>query len=372
MAISLPRVTKHTSRVINLPHDTLTLCSLHFTFPLHGFLTIVMDPGVESTWIELHRTVITVNVGPDAKPYIIFKELACRYSRYFEAMYDRKDGEAFEETKSGIVNLTDANVRTFEHFFQWLETQSLDHVEDHVDLLNLYILAEYLGALRLLNSLIDELYKRRLAEFNDVDMVRVVNSEDSWTGNAYGHMYSPAKSLEHLRGQVCPDSKILTFFVEMFCFAHLPIIKMGTEEEALEELPGEFLWDVLVHLSEIVRLCLDSPGPTSSLLSLKPKVGSDITASSLAKKALIQMTLIQLSLVKKQSFSKNSAMHKDIERHHLCSYHDHKYDMEKTRCAEGFQQKQAKANNHNIWPDWRRVKKAHDAAIKKEFVRAEI
>jgi hypothetical protein len=76
------------------------------------------------------------------------------------------------------------STRVFGHFPEWLEKQTLDHVEDHLCLLNLYIMAERLETPVRQNLIVDKLYRRRLNEFNDVDMFNGATSTDRWTGGS--------------------------------------------------------------------------------------------------------------------------------------------------------------------------------------------
>jgi hypothetical protein len=117
-----------------------------------------------------------VEVGPDTKKFFVYNEVACHHSRYFRAIFDREGG--FKETESRVIHLTDVSTRVFGHFPEWLEKQTLDHVEDHLCLLNLYIMAERLETPVRQNLIVDKLYRRRLNEFNDVDMFNGATSTD--------------------------------------------------------------------------------------------------------------------------------------------------------------------------------------------------
>ncbi|KAF2500734.1 hypothetical protein BU16DRAFT_535288 [Lophium mytilinum] len=352
-------------------------------------MVAVMEPVPDGSpsFRDLHRTLITVNVGPDAEPYLIYKELICHYSPHFRAIFN---SERWKEGESGIVPLPDVSVRVFAHFHQWLETQSLDHVKDHLDLLDLYIFADSELVNSLQNGIIDKIHERRVVEVTK-RMARAENFFDGWTGDAFADMdspaFSPASSLDHLDRRIRLNSKIIQYFMDCLVYginylhlttfnhvlmyrlplAYLPIAKVGSEESIIEELPDGMLGAVFIAIVELVRESHAANVVKSSLLN------DAITEefSQLSREALTPMILILLSVLKGTYKSDDPTKHKAFEKHDLCSYHTHKDHLELAKCAHAFQESW-RGKGHKVWSEWRRVKKAHDLHARRGFVRAEL
>ncbi|KAI9674601.1 MAG: hypothetical protein M1829_003683 [Trizodia sp. TS-e1964] len=116
---------------------------------------------------SLYKTMIVAKVGPDAVEFPIYQGLACRYSPYFRAACSGN----FKESIDKVVVLDEDKPETFENFVIWLNSRSLGDERTKTeylgwnDLIDLYILADKLGAQMLKNDinfkLVDSIYLKR-------------------------------------------------------------------------------------------------------------------------------------------------------------------------------------------------------------------
>ena len=67
---------------------------------------------------SLGTEVVTLNVGPEAKPFIVHKKLLCDRCEYFS----KSSNSDFEEAKTGIMNLPEDDEKAFACFLRWLYT----------------------------------------------------------------------------------------------------------------------------------------------------------------------------------------------------------------------------------------------------------
>ncbi|CAD0110786.1 unnamed protein product [Aureobasidium uvarum] len=74
---------------------------------------------------EHFDTVVTIEVGPEKKVFVVHKELLCFYSDYFRAPFDG----SFKEAIEGKLTLPDENIDTFYLFDGFLYTNQLRNQE---------------------------------------------------------------------------------------------------------------------------------------------------------------------------------------------------------------------------------------------------
>lgn len=69
----------------------------------------------------LDQTAVTIKISPEAKEFLIHRELLCKVSPYFQGAFK---GE-FAEAKDGAITLDNISVRTFEIVQRWLYSGTL-------------------------------------------------------------------------------------------------------------------------------------------------------------------------------------------------------------------------------------------------------
>ncbi|KAF2806168.1 uncharacterized protein BDZ99DRAFT_91315 [Mytilinidion resinicola] len=67
-------------------------------------------------------TIVVLTVGPEKKPYNIYRELLCQHSRYFRNMFK---GE-FKEASEKSTNLPDTSCETIEDVMRWMHSGVLN------------------------------------------------------------------------------------------------------------------------------------------------------------------------------------------------------------------------------------------------------
>jgi len=97
-------------------------------------------------------------VGEKEQDFGVHKDLICHHSPYFKAAFT----SGFEEAKTGIMKLPEAEVGTFQLFYDWLYTQTLwDQKDDKADwprewqLVRLYIFADMTSIISLMNQCLE-------------------------------------------------------------------------------------------------------------------------------------------------------------------------------------------------------------------------
>lgn len=93
--------------------------------PPPSFLSVARAafPGSSACLLTFYRThdltIVTVLVGPEKKPFYVYKEILCFYSKYFQNAFDG----SFREADDRELVLDDIDVQTFRHVAQWLQNR---------------------------------------------------------------------------------------------------------------------------------------------------------------------------------------------------------------------------------------------------------
>jgi len=109
----------------------------------------------------MFKTIVTIEVGPEKRPFPVHKELLCSQSDFFAAAFNST--HKFQESIKGVVHLTEDRPDVFEYFVQWLYTKSLAHedvdapIPAYHHLLRLYALADKLSINALKNDIVDRI-----------------------------------------------------------------------------------------------------------------------------------------------------------------------------------------------------------------------
>lgn len=109
---------------------------------------------------------MTIHVGPNRIHKFVHKELLCSVSPIFAAAFNPAYG--FLEAGTSAFSLPEERVDIFEHFVQWLYTQTLDHEEIQTHhpaffrLVRLYVFADKIQASKLKNAIVDMMVRLAL------------------------------------------------------------------------------------------------------------------------------------------------------------------------------------------------------------------
>jgi hypothetical protein len=311
-----------------------------------------------------------VQVGPDLQEFYLYKELACYYSGYFAKLFDREPGAgSFAETESRKTKLDDVAVPSFEFFFQWLEIQRFSRTRQAKweDLADLYILADRLDAPRLRNAIIDEIHSLRCVKFERA-MARKIDKLASrsyneklaeWTGEGFESLSpTPMEIHGYVSSQLPVQSKLVQYLIDGFTYSTMLLTKFGKEAEALQAIPEDMLFAILLRTADMLR-----QGFCANILG--SSISDGLTADhkpDIPKNTLIDLILIQVSIIKARD-GLNCLRPRIIEKHNLCSYHDHKNDKEQEACAEEFR----KVRTGMVWSDIRRVRDGNSGGKKRKL-----
>ena len=105
---------------------------------------------------DLHRSIVTLQVGADKYPFYIHKGLLCRDSHFFKAAFDG----SFEEATTGTLHLKEDDVEEVKIFEEWLyHPNKLEFPKDHDEpsflLIKLFCFAHRVGIESLQNDALD-------------------------------------------------------------------------------------------------------------------------------------------------------------------------------------------------------------------------
>ena len=311
-----------------------------------------------------------VQVGPDLQEFYLYKELACYYSGYFAKLFDREPGAgSFAETESRKTKLDDVAVPSFEFFFQWLEIQRFSKTRQAKweDLADLYILADRLDAPCLRNAIINEIHSLHCVKFERV-MARKIDKLASrpyneklaeWIREGLESLSpTPMEIHGHVSGQLPVQSKLVQYLIDGFTYSTMLLTKFGKEAEALQAVPEDMLFAILLRTADMLR-----QGFCANILG--SSISDGLTADhkpDIPKNTLIDLILIQVSIIKARD-GPNCLQPRIIEKHNLCSYHDHKNDKEQEACAEKFR----KLRTGPVWSDISRFRDGSSGGKKRKL-----
>jgi hypothetical protein len=126
----------------------------------------------------MFNTIVTITIGPPGaeRDFHIYRQLLCSHSKYFDKMLNG----GFKEASQDTAKVADIDVHAFQCFFYWLNTgvvhidmaDCLDKAKGETDdekdcirfeyvwgnVIDAYIMADYLQSQRFKNALVDYLY----------------------------------------------------------------------------------------------------------------------------------------------------------------------------------------------------------------------
>ena len=311
-----------------------------------------------------------MQVGPELREFYLYRELACYYSGYFAKLFDREPSAgSFAETESRKTKLGDVTVLSFGLFFQWLESQHFDETGQAKweDLADLYILADQLDVPRLRNAIINEVHSQRCAKFERL-MARKMDKLASqpqneklpgWFGEGFESLSpTPMEIHDHVSSQLPIQSKLVQYLIDGFTCSTMLLTKFGKEAEALQAIPEDILFAIFLRTTDMLR-----QGFCTNILG--SSISDSFTADhkpDIPKNTLIDLIIIQVSVLKARD-GPNCLRARIIEKHDLCSYHDHKNNKEQEACAEEFR----KVRTSLVWSDIRRVRYGSNRGKKKRL-----
>lgn len=158
---------------------------------------------------------------------------------------------------------------------------------------------------------------------------------------------TPMEIHGHVSSQLPVQSKLVQYLIDGFTYSTMLLTKFGKEAEALQAIPEDMLFAILLRTADMLRqvFCTNILGSSISdgfAADHKPDI---------PKNTLIDLILIQISIIKARD-GPNCLRARIIEKHNLCSYHDHNNDKEQKACAEEFR----KVRTGMVWSDIRRVR----------------
>ncbi|KAL8736777.1 MAG: hypothetical protein Q9166_000143 [cf. Caloplaca sp. 2 TL-2023] len=112
---------------------------------------------------SLFKTILTVTVGEEKKPFLVHRELFCANSAFFAAALNPSYN--FRESNASALHLPSARPCDFEYLVQWIYTRTLTHEEvagphpAYFRLLRLWILADELQVDGCKNAIVDFMAK---------------------------------------------------------------------------------------------------------------------------------------------------------------------------------------------------------------------
>ena len=209
---------------------------------------------------NLHRSIVTIYVGPDHYPFLLHKGRLCQHSAFFEKAFHG----SFDEASTGSMYMEEDGVDEFQLFEEWLYTDELNYAEDSSDpshlLVKVFCLAEKVGIPELQNATLDTIRERAIRQnvhpaipsptfggFGSGSSKPPVVKSQAFAGSATdpNSKYLPLATFDaiHHAYQNTPEaSPLRKLLADIFAFN----VKPDMLEESLLMLPAEFLADVLV------------------------------------------------------------------------------------------------------------------------------
>ncbi|KAL8696816.1 MAG: hypothetical protein Q9224_002603 [Gallowayella concinna] len=112
---------------------------------------------------SLFKTILTITVGDEKRPFLVHRELFCAISPFFAAALN--PAYSFRESNASTLALPSARPCDFEYLVQWIYTRTLTHEEvagphpAYFRLIRLWILADELQVEGCKNAIVDFMAK---------------------------------------------------------------------------------------------------------------------------------------------------------------------------------------------------------------------
>ncbi|MCJ1435528.1 hypothetical protein MMC27_004902 [Xylographa pallens] len=201
-------------------------------------------PAAKISRLQLYQDFVHVKIGDNAQDFGVHKGLLCEASSYFKGALSRD----FQEAREKIVHLREDDVGTFQRFHLWLYTgcildsdESLESLSPRL-LVDLYIWADLRGIPKLQDLISDML---------QTSLVATLQIDAKPLDSALIHLiYNRTMKDSPLR-------KLWTFYYSNLDPNKFKDVIM--EDEAAEDLPREFLHDMLLSLKRRVK----EPSPST-------------------------------------------------------------------------------------------------------------
>jgi len=114
---------------------------------------------------SLHRSIVTIYVGPKQYPFYLHKGRLCQHCSYFEKAFHG----SFEEATTGSMYLEDDGVEEFKVFEEWLYSHELGDLEASADpsllLVRVFCFADRVGISDLQNATLDAIRDRATGQY---------------------------------------------------------------------------------------------------------------------------------------------------------------------------------------------------------------
>jgi len=194
--------------------------------------------------LQLYQEFVHVKVGTNSQDFGVHKGLLCEASSYFKGALS---GD-FQEARENTVNLREDDVGTFQRFHLWLYTGCILDSDESLEslsprpLIDLYIWADLRGIPKLQDLVSDMLQTSLLATLQ----VDAKSLDSAFIHLVYNHTLKSS-----------PLRKLWTFY-----YSNLEPNKfkdMITEDEAADNIPREFLHDILLSLKRRIK----EPSPST-------------------------------------------------------------------------------------------------------------
>ena len=191
-----------------------------------------------SIFRQLYQDFVHVKVGDNAQDFGIHKGLLCEASSYFKGALSR----GFQEAQEKIVHLREDDVETFQRFHLWLYTGCVLDSDESLEslsprpLIDLYIWADLRGIPKL-QDLVSDMLQTSLLATLQID----------------------AKPLESALIQLVYNRTLKTSSLRKlwtFYYSNLDPQRFKdviAEDAAADDLPREFLHDILLSLKRRVK-----------------------------------------------------------------------------------------------------------------------
>ncbi|KAL8836351.1 MAG: hypothetical protein Q9176_006361 [Flavoplaca citrina] len=218
-------------------------------------------PNSRNSLHSLHRSTVTIYVGPKQYPFHLHKGRLCQHSAFFEKAFHG----SFNEASTGSMYMEEDGVDEFKLFEEWLYTDELSYPEDSNDpsdlLVKVFCFAEKVGISNLQNATLDAIRERATRPnvspatpkptwhngFSPQPFVRL----QAFSGSATSPIpkkpnpkyLPPATSAAiHHAYQNSPEaSPLRKLLADIFAYN----VKPDMLQESLLMLPAEFMADVL-------------------------------------------------------------------------------------------------------------------------------
>lgn len=258
--------------------------------------------------------MITVKVGPEAYPFVLYKELLCHHSGFFHRAVD--DAEKRKVNPSTITEL-DADelravdVEVFKAFQLWLEQQEVKVPVEPGDgelsirrIVDVYNFAERFDVRKLCNAAVDRIN----------------------TYTIHTKVKLPGEVIADIWDQLRPNSVLRSYLVQQYALHRC--LDDVDKIESTSSLSQDFLFQVVVLTSDVLwQHCFLN----NSAFTLDEADLDDVRA--LPRKFLAKFMLINMHTLR--TFCKTMIDH-PLEKWKngmkACDYHEHADPDEKAKC----------------------------------------